>query len=220
MVRLLWGSLIGELISTYDQKQGRDCYPVLCLIDEAGRTAIPSLSDYATTVCGRGITLWISIQSLSQLDVEYGHSRAKVLRDNMGTQLYYRPANLETAKYLEDRLGRRSLYARQSTEREGVNISHGFSEQGISLMTAQEIMQLRDEDILLFHRRLPPILGKRLDWRQIPLLRQRQRLTPPPFARLQPQEQEPQTVWQYKKRHSSFLDPIDPDTLLDKADTE
>ena len=70
LVRLLWGSLIGELIATYDKKQGKGCYPVLCLIDEAGRTAIPSLSDYATTVCGRGITLWISIQSLSQLDVE------------------------------------------------------------------------------------------------------------------------------------------------------
>lgn len=57
LVRLLWGSLIGELISTYDRRDGQGCHPVLCLIDEAGRTAIPSLSDYATTVCGRGITL-------------------------------------------------------------------------------------------------------------------------------------------------------------------
>ena len=97
LVRLLWGSLIGELISTYDRSGGKDCHPVLCLIDEAGRTAIPSLSDYATTVCGRGITLWVSIQSLSQLDVEYGTGAAKVLRDNMETQLFYRPSDLDTA---------------------------------------------------------------------------------------------------------------------------
>jgi hypothetical protein len=43
LVRLLWGSLIDELITTYDAAQGKECRPVLLLIDEAGRTAIPSL---------------------------------------------------------------------------------------------------------------------------------------------------------------------------------
>src|SRR2546421_968553 len=41
LVRLLWGSLINELITTYDTTQGNGCQPVLLLIDEAGRTAIP-----------------------------------------------------------------------------------------------------------------------------------------------------------------------------------
>src|SRR5438270_2607852 len=68
LVRLLWGSLIDELITTYDKHQGKDCQPVLLLIDEAGRTAIPSLADHATTVVGRGVSLWIAIQSLSQLE--------------------------------------------------------------------------------------------------------------------------------------------------------
>jgi type IV secretion system protein VirD4 len=54
LVRLMWSSIIDELITTYDQKAGRDCKPVLLLIDEAGRTAIPSLADHATTVVGRG----------------------------------------------------------------------------------------------------------------------------------------------------------------------
>jgi type IV secretory pathway TraG/TraD family ATPase VirD4 len=214
LVRLLWGSLLGELISTYDRSAGRDCHPVLCLIDEAGRTAIPSLSDYATTVCGRGITLWVSIQSLSQLDVEYGRARAKVLRDNMETQVFYRPSDYDTARYLEERLGRRSMYARSATEREGVKVSQGFSEQGIPLMTAQEIMQMGDADILLFHRALMPISARRMDWRYISLLKQRQMLAAPKLQILRPQEQEPQTVWQYKTRKPSFLDPIDPDELI------
>src|SRR6266567_1048966 len=67
LVRLLWGTLIDELISVYDAHQGKDCRPLLLLIDEAGRTAIPTLADHATTVVGRGISLWIAIQSLSQL---------------------------------------------------------------------------------------------------------------------------------------------------------
>jgi type IV secretion system protein VirD4 len=79
LVRLLWGTLMNELTTTYDTNQGKGCQPVLLLIDEAGRTAIPMLADQATTVVGRGIYLWVAVQSLSQLEVVYGRPRAKVL---------------------------------------------------------------------------------------------------------------------------------------------
>ncbi|MFL6546595.1 MAG: type IV secretory system conjugative DNA transfer family protein, partial [Candidatus Udaeobacter sp.] len=53
LVRLLWGSLIDELVAIYDRRAGSGCQPVMLLIDEAGRTAIPSLADHSTTVVGR-----------------------------------------------------------------------------------------------------------------------------------------------------------------------
>jgi hypothetical protein len=65
LVGLLWGTLIDELIITFDKRAGKNCNPVLLLIDEAGRTAIPSLADHSTTVVGRGVSLWIAVQSLS-----------------------------------------------------------------------------------------------------------------------------------------------------------
>src|SRR5207245_7083569 len=99
LVRLLWGTLMNELTTSYDTKQGNGCQPVLLLIDEAGRTAIPSLADQATTVVGRRITLWVAIQSLSQLELVYGRARAQVLRDNMESQLYYRPIDLATSQH-------------------------------------------------------------------------------------------------------------------------
>src|SRR5205085_10343638 len=111
LVRLLWGTLINELTTTYDTNQGNDCHPVLLLIDEAGRTAIPTLADQATTVVGRGISLWVAVQSLSQLETVYGRARAQVLKDNMETQLYYRPTDLATANYLQESLGKQSAYA-------------------------------------------------------------------------------------------------------------
>src|SRR5512132_4543534 len=119
LVRLLWSSMIDELITTYDKRAGKNCQPVLLLIDEAGRTAIPSLADHATIVVGRGISLWIAVQSLSQLETVYGRSRANTLRDNMETQLYYRPSNHETAEYLERCLGRTSEFAHSQTVRDG-----------------------------------------------------------------------------------------------------
>ena len=118
------------------------------------------------------------MQSLSQLDVVYGKTRATVLRDNMESQLFYR-SNQETAEYLERCLGRKSDYAHSHTIREGEETSEGRMEQGIPLMTAQEIKQMPDEQIIGFHRQLPPFLATRMDWRRFPFLRERQAIPPP-----------------------------------------
>jgi len=61
--RLLWSSFINELTTNYDRKPGqtaeeKGCNPVLLLIDEGGRTAIPNLHDAASTVCGRGVCVF------------------------------------------------------------------------------------------------------------------------------------------------------------------
>jgi type IV secretion system protein VirD4 len=184
LVRLMWGTLIDGLITTYDKAQGKNCQPFLLLIDEAGRTAIPSLADHATTVVGRGISLWVAVQSLAQLDAVYGKTRASVLRDNMESQIYYRPSNQETADYLQHCLGRRSDYARSETLREGTATSEGRSEQGIPLLTSQDIKQLKDEDIIGFHRLLPAFRAKRMDWRHFPDLVQKQAIPPPQLAML------------------------------------
>src|SRR2546421_1419655 len=184
LVRLLWGSLIDELITTYDTVEGKGCKPVLLLVDEAGRTAIPSLADHATTVVGRGISLWIAVQSLEQLRAEYGEARAQVILDNMETQLYYRPSGQKTADYLEHCLGRKSGYARSQTIKDGDETSQGKSEQGIPLMTAQAIKQMKDEQIIGFHSRLPPFKMRRGDWRHPPPIIQKKQLPPPTLSAL------------------------------------
>src|SRR3989440_549607 len=143
LVRLFWGSLINELVTIYDQRAGRGCQPVMLLIDEAGRTAIPSLADHATTVVGRGISIWLAVQSLSQLEVVYGKARAQVLRDNMESQLYYRPTDIATARYVEERCGRRSAYAHHTNEQKD-HTSEGRSEQAIPLLSAQDFLRYKD----------------------------------------------------------------------------
>jgi type IV secretory pathway TraG/TraD family ATPase VirD4 len=102
----------------------------------------------------------------------------------MESQLYYRPSNQETAGYLERCLGRVSEYAHSQTAREGSAVSLGLSEQAVPLLTAQEIKQMKDEDIIGFHRRLPPFQGKRMDWRRFPTLTKRHALPPPPLSPL------------------------------------
>ena len=179
LVRLLWGSLIDELVAIYDSRAGDGCQPVLLLIDEAGRTAIPSLADHATTVVGRGISIWLAVQSLSQLEVVYGKARAQVLRDNMESQLYYRPTDISTARYIEERCGRQSAYAHTTTEQTNGHASEGRSEQAVPLLSAHDFLRYKDHEVVGFHRSLPPFRLERMDWRQHPVL-QRRRTVPPP----------------------------------------
>ena len=164
--------------------KGTDANQCSCLIDEAGRTAIPMLADQATTVVGRGIYLWVAVQSLSQLEAVYGRARAQVLKDNMETHLYYPPNDLVTAKHIENWLGDTSAYAHSTTAKDGEDVSEGLSERAIPLLTAQEIMQLKDEEIICFHRRLPPFKIKRMDWRQHEPLKQKYNLPVPELSPL------------------------------------
>jgi type IV secretion system protein VirD4 len=184
LVRLLWGSLIYELIGVYDNVQGRGCQPVLLLVDEASKTAIPSLSEHAATVAGRDITIAMFVQSLTQLETIYGRARAQTLRDNMDTQLFYPPRDQATAKYLEDCLGSYSAFAHSTTTRSGAEASEGLTERPLPLLTAQKIRQLKDVEVIGFHRNLHPIRMKRMDWRAHPILRNRQTMPAPKLPQL------------------------------------
>src|SRR6266700_3108253 len=184
LVRLLWGTLIDELITVYDDCQGNGCKPVLLLIDEASRTAIPALADHATTVVGRGICLWIAVQSLSQLEAVYGRARAQVLKDNMETHLYYPPNDIATAKHIEEWLGQKSAYAHSTTLKDGQEVQEGLAERGVPLLTAQEISQMTDEEIICFHRRLRPFKITRMDWRRHETLKQRRGIPAPELSAL------------------------------------
>jgi type IV secretory pathway TraG/TraD family ATPase VirD4 len=104
----------------------------------------------------------------------------------METQIFYRPSSQETAEYLERCLGRLSQYAHSKTQRDGTHISLGLSEQGIPLMTASEIKQMRDEQTIAFHRNLPPMRLTRMDWRRNQMLLQRHNILPPAIPILPP----------------------------------
>ena len=52
------------------------------------------------------------------------------------------------------------------------------------LLSAWEIQRLADEDIVGFHRDLPPFRAARMDWRRFPLLVDRTEMPPPPLAPL------------------------------------
>ena len=140
MVRLISQTIIHDGITTYDKRNGKGCNPLLLLLDEAGRVKIPDLDEYATTVVGRHISLWVAIQSIKQLEV-YGKANAEILMDNMDTQIFYRQKGT-TARYLEEEVGYHSAYSHSQSTRDGGGETQGMAEQRVPLNTANQFKQM------------------------------------------------------------------------------
>jgi type IV secretion system protein VirD4 len=193
VIRLLFQSLINTCTDTYDNRPGRTaqekgCYPVLFLIDEAGRAAIPKLYEYAVTVVGRQVSLWIAIQSIVQLEAIYGWAHAQELLENLDTKIFYRQGHV-TAEYLEKELGEKSEFSRSHSSREGGAETQSLSERAVSLVSDTRIKQMEDWEVIIRHHNLPPFWARRMNWREHPILRQRQALQPqqpPPLPPLTP----------------------------------
>jgi type IV secretion system protein VirD4 len=186
LLRLVWESLLNDMVAHYDRLASAGCWPVLLVLDEAARFAVPSLPEYAATVPGRGISLWVAIQSLSQLEGVYGRAGALALRDALESQVVYRPTELATAQFVEDRLGQVSAYAHSYSAMPfgGGRQSESRSERPVPLMSAQQVLQLPAEHVLAFHRELPPARLRRANWLEHPALVARHGLPAPPVAEL------------------------------------
>ena len=59
-----------------------------------------------------------------------------------------------------------------------------MSEQGVPLITSNQIKQMKDWDILVFHHDLPAFHARRMNWMEHPLLREREAMKPPPLEPL------------------------------------
>jgi type IV secretory pathway TraG/TraD family ATPase VirD4 len=214
LIRLIWSSLIDELCNTYDgykrAKKEKQCRPVLLAIDEAGRAPVPGLPEYAATVAGRGISLWVAIQSLSQLDAIYGPTRAKSLKKNMATKIFYRPGDLEAAEHLERELSYTSAFAHSKTTHHGVETSEGETEHKVPLLSAWQIRyELKKTEILAFTDDAPPFRANRMSWLDFPHLQEEfSRATPPV---LRPLPDAPEIPPLSEADGQGFPEIIDPD---------
>jgi hypothetical protein len=107
LIRLVWSTLFDDFKTIYDDRKGEGCREILAILDEAGRAPVPKLPEYASTVLGRKITLWIAYQSRSQPEKIYGTKGADELFDNIDSILYYRPAigNYKSSAQMQEALG-------------------------------------------------------------------------------------------------------------------
>jgi type IV secretion system protein VirD4 len=202
LVRLVWDTMLGELIDWWATASPADrakASPVLALVDEAARTPIPAIPEYMATVAGYGISMWVAVQSLSQLETHYGRARATTIRDGADAQVYYRQRDVETAEALSRRTGPLLVQGRNNGRSQGTgatttaNWSEGYTEREQPLLLPHEMLQLDAEHVIVFAGDVPPARLERVDWRNDRELQARTALPAPSVAKIADQVL---TVWQ------------------------
>ena len=179
VIRLVLESILSEMIDTFDTTKGRNCRPTLAILDEAGTVGLPSLPQYVSTVRSRGISMWVAYQDNSQIESLYGRYKARTIRNNMLSKVFYWQSDTETAKDIAASLGYRSEFSRSQTLRHGEESSQSLSEQAVPLLTARDINELDQDEIIAFFSNRKPIRAKRMDWRGFPILKKRRAISPP-----------------------------------------
>jgi type IV secretion system protein VirD4 len=209
LIRLVLESLANEMFDTADERKGQGCRPVLMILDEAGTVGFPSLPEYAATAAGRGISLWLAIQDLAQLENLYKTYNARTIRNSMGAKVFYQQDDPETAKHISETLGYRSGYSHSETLRDGEVASQGRSETAVHVFTQREAMEQDLDDVIFTYKNLKPGRGKRVEPWRYPLLEKRRQMPPPPVKELPPV---PDIVFpSASPKGGGFRFPIDPD---------
>ena len=143
--------------------------PVTMLLDEFSNIGVlPNFETTISVVRGRGISLWLGIQSLSQLEARYGRANAQTILTNCSTKIALHGLDIETAKYLSASLGEGTVNTtRQSVQRlfgllPSPSVTVSEHDVGRALLTPDEVRRIQsDQAIVISGNERPMLLTKR-----------------------------------------------------------
>lgn len=165
MFKLIYSLILKSFLGR-DQKHK---HKLLMLLDEFSQfKKFETIAEQIPFVRSYGIKIMAFIQSISQLDDYYGQNGAKALMDNFQLKVYLRATSPETTEYFERQLGKETLLMKKTSfshnrKSQGVeSYSESTSEQGRSLLTAEEILNLPLYEMIIFRPGMYPYLGKKI----------------------------------------------------------
>ncbi|RYG32509.1 hypothetical protein EON81_20500, partial [bacterium] len=158
----LFFSLLLERLAQGDEDGGG--IPVMMLLDEfANIGTIPSFETTISLARGRGVSLWLGIQSLSQLESRYGKANAQTILANCATKIALSGLDVESADYFSRSLG-------EATTKTGKTSRHGLinstvtlstDEHSRRLLTSDEVRRIdSDKAVAIVGNRRPMLLDK------------------------------------------------------------
>jgi type IV secretory pathway TraG/TraD family ATPase VirD4 len=135
--------------------------PIFILYDEFGHGNIPYFDMIATNIRKYKVSLSIVLQSVSQLEAQYGKEKAKtIIEGGIGSKLFYPGSSLQTAEEIQRLLGKviRDTYS-HSNDTKGTT-KGAFNRQEFNLLNADEIRTLKDNEALFITGNKKPVLLK------------------------------------------------------------
>jgi type IV secretion system protein VirD4 len=159
-------------------------------LDEFGNLPpFPDFDQFVTVAAGMGIRLVLALQNIEQLKKHYERTE-RIIRGNLGTWLFLRTSDLQTAKELSEMIGKYTTQSESSqmpkvgwmTSTVGIgHTSQGLSLTGRELITVDELLRWPQDTVLCWQAGYPPAklpLPDLSQWRIFPGLQRRQEFIP------------------------------------------
>jgi|694.fasta_scaffold19986_6 type IV secretion system protein VirD4 len=165
---------IGSCIRAMVKKPGKPTYPTLFMLDEAANLGkMDLISQGVTYLRGYGVTLWIILQNLSQLEELYNKGWETFL-GNTVIQQYFGIQDIKTSEYVSNKAGKTTIRVLSTNEGRNTGASNnpiGFSisnsrghssaltvsETPRPLIMPDEVTRLSPNEAIIFMRGKPPI---------------------------------------------------------------
>jgi type IV secretion system protein VirD4 len=167
LVRLILNQIARRLTETLPDPSKAPSRRLLLMLDEF--PALGRLDFFESSLAflaGYGVRAFLVAQSLHQIDKAYGPNHA--ILDNCHVRIAFAPNDERTARRLSDALGT-ATELRAQTNLSGKRFAAWLSHTSVSeqetprpLLTPGEVLQLPQDDALVFVSGVPPIRAKKL----------------------------------------------------------
>jgi type IV secretion system protein VirD4 len=165
---------IGTCIRAMVKIQGKPLHPTLFMLDEAANLGrMDLISQGVTYLRGYGVTLWIILQNLSQLEQLYDKGWETFL-GNTVIQQYFGIQDIRTSEYISKKAGNTTIRVLSTNEGKntggssniigfsitnstGQSMAKTFSETPRPLIMADEVTRLNPREAIVFMRGQAPI---------------------------------------------------------------
>ena len=148
----LFFTVLLEQIAGEEVPEDEITVPITAMLDEFAN--IGKIPDFETTISlarGRGIALWLGIQSLSQLNQTYGNHAAQTIMSNCATKVALHGLDYQTAEYVSKSLGEQTISHSSSSFNIGLSggsIGSHAAKHRRPLLTPDEVMRIGEDEAI------------------------------------------------------------------------
>jgi type IV secretion system protein VirD4 len=141
-------------------------YPLSLILDEFTNFGyIPGIDEALSIIRRRELSCVLGIQDYKQLESVYKRDKASIIVSQLGTRIFFRPRQFHTAKEVSDGLGHQTI-----TDEQLSDVGHIQVRQiGRPLLTPSELMELKNDQVLIMTPSTPPILCQRFTYETFPV---------------------------------------------------
>jgi len=149
----LFFTVLLEQIAGEEFADSENAVPVTGMLDEfANIGKIPDFEITQSLARGRGVALWLGIQSLSQLNQIYGNHAAQTIMSSCATKIALHGLDYQTAEYISKSLGEQTISHSSSS----LNVGLGTASIGSSaakhrrpLLTPDEVTRIGEDEAIV-----------------------------------------------------------------------